>query len=158
MQAIVCVSRSWGIGRDGQLLFRISADLKRFRALTSGKTVLYGRKTLLTFPGARPLPNRRNVVLSRDLPAGGGLLVARSIPEALALAGEDAVVIGGASVYRALLCQCDRVFVTQVDADPPADTFFPDLDADPRFRAACEGPWLEEGGLRFRYVDYVSVR
>ena len=70
MTAIVCVSQSWGIGRDGALLFRISADHKRFRALTVGKTVILGHKTLDTFPGGKPLKDRRNIVLShRDLDA-----------------------------------------------------------------------------------------
>ena len=65
MTAIVCVSRNWGIGRDGALLFHISADHRRFRAMTLGKTVLLGHKTLETFPGGRPLKGRRNIVLSR---------------------------------------------------------------------------------------------
>ena len=64
MTAIVCVSKNWGIGRDGTLLFRISADLKRFKSLTVGKTVILGRKTLDTFPGGRPLKDRCNIVLS----------------------------------------------------------------------------------------------
>ena len=72
MTAIVCVSRSWGIGRDGALLFRISADHKRFRTLTVGKTVILGHKTLDTFPGGKPLKDRRNIVLShRDLDVPG---------------------------------------------------------------------------------------
>ena len=64
MDCIVNVTQNWGIGRDGDLLVSISADLRRFRALTTGKTVIYGRKTLLTFPHARPLPNRENWILS----------------------------------------------------------------------------------------------
>ena len=64
MDCIVNVTQNWGIGKDGDLLVSISADLRRFRALTTGKTVIYGRKTLLTFPHARPLPNRENWILS----------------------------------------------------------------------------------------------
>ena len=66
MQAIVAVSQSWGIGKGGQLLFRISADLRRFKALTTGHTVIMGRKTLESLPGGRGLPNRRNLVLTRQ--------------------------------------------------------------------------------------------
>ena len=66
MQAIVAVSESWGIGKDNDMLFRISADLKRFKALTSGRTVLMGRKTLESLPGGKGLPNRRNIVLTSD--------------------------------------------------------------------------------------------
>ena len=102
MTAIVCVSKSWGIGRDGALLFLISDDHKRFRSLTVGKTVILGHKTLDTFPGGRPLKDRRNIVLShRDLDIPGAE-IAHSFDEAAALGGDDAIVIGGASVYMAL--------------------------------------------------------
>ena len=155
MTAIVCVSKSWGIGRDGALLFRISADLKRFKALTVGKTVILGRKTLDTFPGGKPLKDRRNIVLSRrelDIP---GAEIAHSFEEAAALGGDDAIVIGGASVYMALLSRCDRVYVTKVDAAPDADSFFPDLDDNPDWRVASESEVFEENGLKFRFVDYI---
>ena len=155
MTAIVCVSQNWGIGRDGALLFRISADLKRFKALTVGKTVILGRKTLDTFPGGKPLKDRRNIVLSRrelDIP---GAEIAHSFEEAAALGGDDAIVIGGASVYMALLARCDRVYVTKVDAAPDADSFFPDLDDNPDWRVASESEVFEENGLKFRFVDYI---
>ena len=155
MTAIVCVSRSWGIGRDGALLFRISADHKRFRTLTVGKTVILGPKTLDTVPGGKPLKDRRDIVLShRDLDVPGAE-IAHSFDEAAALGGDDAIVIGGASVYMALLSRCDRVYVTKVDADPDADSFFPNLDDNPDWRIESESETFEENGLKFRYVDYV---
>ena len=116
MTAIVCVDKNWAIGRDNALLFRISADLKRFKALTTGKTVVMGKNTLLSLPGGRPLPNRRNLVVSTTMAPREGVEIARSIEEAAALAGEDAVLMGGAQLYRALLPRCERVLVTQVDA------------------------------------------
>ena len=126
MTAIVCVSQSWGIGRDGALLFRISADHKRFRALTVGKTVILGHKTLDTFPGGKPLKDRRNIVLShRDLDVPGAE-IAHSFDAAAALGGDDAIVIGGASVYMALLARCDRVYVTRTPtASSPTSTTIP---------------------------------
>lgn len=155
MTAIVCVSKSWGIGRDGALLFLISDDHKRFRSLTVGKTVILGHKTLDTFPGDRPLKDRRNIVLShRDLDIPGAE-IAHSFDEAAALGGDDAIVIGGASVYMALLARCDRVYVTKVDADPDADSFFPNLDDNPDWRIDSESEVFEENGLKFQYVDYV---
>ncbi|MEG1721314.1 MAG: dihydrofolate reductase, partial [Pseudoflavonifractor sp.] len=66
MQLIVAIDRNWGIGYQGKLLARISADLKRFKALTTGHTVVLGHKTLETFPGGKPLPNRRNIIMSTD--------------------------------------------------------------------------------------------
>ena len=157
MQAIVCVSENWGIGFGGDLLFRISADLKRFRALTLGKTVILGSRTLKTFPGGKPLPGRRNVDLTRSEAPIPGAETARTREEALALAGGDAVVIGGASVYTLLLPDCARALVTKVFAAPEADSFFPNLDVHPDWRVASESGVMEENGLRFQYVDYVKA-
>ena len=155
MQAIVCVSKEWGIGLDNELLFHISADLRRFRALTTGRTILLGHRTLLSLPGGKPLPDRRSIVLTHRAQEISGVETAASVEEALALAGDDAVVIGGASVYNAFLPYCDRVFVTLVDAAPEADAFFPNLSANPNWRIAEESAPMEENGLTFRYIDYV---
>ena len=96
MVAIVAVDARWGIGRDNGLLFHISDDLKRFRALTEGGTVLMGRKTLQSLPGGKGLPRRRNVVLTGDkgFQAENAEIV-HSAAEAVWVAGEDAWVIGG---------------------------------------------------------------
>ncbi len=160
MNLIVAVDRSWAIGRDGDQLCYISADLKRFQALTTGHTVILGRKTLATFPGGRPLKNRRNLILSRTPGfAPEGAQVFSGLEELLAEAEEDSFVIGGASVYRALLPRCDTAYVTKIDAAfPGADAFFPDLDADPHWAAAEEGEPLEQEGLAFRYVTYRRVK
>ena len=157
MTAIVCVDRAWGIGRGNDMLFHISADLKRFRTLTTGKAVVMGKNTLLSLPGARPLPNRRNIVVSTTMPPCEGVEIARSTEEAAALAGEDAILMGGAQLYRAMLPMCDRALVTQVDAAEAAEVFFPDLDQDADWKIESVGEWQEENGLRFRYVDYVRA-
>ena len=155
MQAIVAVSRSWGIGKDGQLLFHISADLQRFKALTTGHTVVMGRKTLQSLPGGRGLPNRRSLVLTRQerfTPERAETV--HSLAELLALAGDEAFVIGGQEVYEQLLPYCTRAYVTKVFADVPADAFFPNLDEDPHWRAVSTGEMQEENGLIFQYVEY----
>ena len=155
MQAIVAVSRSWGIGKDGQLLFRISADLQRFKALTTGHTVVMGRKTLQSLPGGRGLPNRRSLVLTRQesfTPERAETV--HSLAELLALAGDEAFVIGGQEVYEQLLPYCTRAYVTKVFADVPADAFFPNLDEDPHWRVVSTGEMQEENGLTFQYVEY----
>ena len=158
MQAIVAVSQSWGIGRDGQLLFRIRADLQRFKALTTGHTVVMGRKTLETLPGGRGLPDRRNLVLTRqeNLTPDRAETV-HSPEELLALADSDAFVIGGQEVYTRLLPYCTRVYVTRVFADVPADAFFPNLDKDPHWQIVSVGEPQEDAGLRFQYVEYRRV-
>lgn len=154
MNAIVAVAENGGIGKDNELLFRISADLKRFKELTSGHTVIMGRKTLQSLPGGRGLPNRRNIVITHapDFTAERAEVV-HSAEEALAVADKDAFVIGGESIYRAMLPYCDKVYLTKVYASADADAFFPPLDG---WQIAAESELQEENGLTFRYIDYVK--
>ena len=155
MNLIAAVDRNWAIGKGGDQLVYLRTDLKRFQALTTGHAVILGRKTLATFPGGRPLKNRRNLVLSRDPdfhPEGAEVFP--TLEALLAAAPEDAFVIGGGSVYRALLDRCSVAYITKLDAAWPADTWLPDLDALPEWRVAEEGEELEENGVRFRYVTY----
>ena len=155
MQAIVAVDENWGIGKDGGLLCPIRADLKRFKELTMGHPVILGRKTLATFPGARPLPGRENLILSRD-PAFRveGAEVYRDVESLLAAAPGDSFVIGGESVYRALLDKCELVYVTKIMSTFDADTFFPDLDVLPGWEVTETGEVLEENGVQFQYFTY----
>ena len=158
MQAIVAVSQSWGIGKDGHLLFRISADLQRFKALTTGHTVIMGRKTLQSLPGGRGLPGRRNLVLTRQenfVPDRAEAV--HSLKELPALADGAAFVIGGQEVYAQLLPYCTRVYVNKVLSAAPADAFFPNLDEDPHWRAVSTGEIREENGLKYQYVEYKRV-
>lgn len=155
MQAIVAVSQSWGIGKDGRLLFRLSADLRRFKALTTGRTVVMGRRTLQSLPDGKGLPNRRNLVLSRRPDyAPENAEAVTSVEALLRAAGKDAFVIGGQQVYEQLLPHCERVYVTKVLADAPADAFFPNLDEDPAWRIASASDVLTENGISFQYVEY----
>lgn len=155
MNAIVCADRNWGIGREGALLVRIPEDLRRFKALTTGHAVILGRKTLATFPGGRPLPGRRNLVLSRDPEfQPEGVEVFRGLDALLKAAAPEDFVIGGAEVYRQLLPYCGRVYVTRLDEAYPADAFFPDLDACHGWRLVSTEP----GGPGFRYDTYEGGR
>ena len=158
MQAIVAVSQSWGIGKGGHLLFRISADLQRFKALTTGHAVIMGRKTLQSLPGGRGLPNRRNLVLTRQANFSPDRAeTVHSLKELLTLADSDAFVIGGQEVYEQLLPYCTRVHITKVLSDPEADAFFPDLDKLPGWKVASAGEMLTENGLSFQYVEYIRI-
>ncbi|MBE7004617.1 MAG: dihydrofolate reductase [Ruminococcaceae bacterium] len=156
MEAIVCISENWGIGIDGRLLFQLSADKKRFRTLTVGKTVLLGSRTLATFPEGKPLPDRRCIVFTRNTEPIEGAEVAHTVEDALRLAGDDAIVIGGASIYTLLLPYCERVRVTKVFASPKADSFFPNLDTHPDWRVDSKSEIMEEDGLKFQFIDYVK--
>ena len=156
MNIIVAVDQNWAIGRDGDQLIYISEDLKHFKALTTGHPVILGRKTLATFPGGRPLKGRRNLILSRNPDfAPEGAEVFPDLPALLAAAPADSFVIGGASVYAALLDRCDTAYVTKIDRSfPGADCWFPNLDEHPEWRLADEGPALEDKGVQFRYATY----
>lgn len=156
MNVIVAVDRNWAIGRDGDQLVYLAEDLRRFKSLTLGHPVILGRKTLATFPGGRPLKGRRNLILSRSPDfAPEGAEVFPDLEALLAAAPEDSFVIGGASVYAALLDRCNTAYVTKIEsAFPEADSFFPDLDARPEWHVVEEGPELEEKEIRFRYVTY----
>lgn len=121
------------IGRNGDLIFHIPADLRHFKTLTSGHTVVMGRKTFESLPKGA-LPNRRNIVISsRDGFTAPGTETAHSLDEALAMAGGDGrevFIIGGGRVYAEALDKADRLELTIVHAPTPddADTFFPDID------------------------------
>lgn len=158
MNVIVAVDENWAIGRDGDQLCYIPADLKRFQRLTTGHPVLLGRKTLATFPGGRPLKNRRNLILSTQedfQPQGGEVF--HTLEDALEAAPADTFVIGGESVYRAALDRCDTAYVTKIQKTFEADRYFPDLDRDPAWQAEEEeGPYTHED-LTFTYVTYRRV-
>ena len=161
MNAIVAVDANWAIGCQGDLLFSLPTDMRRFRSLTMGGTVILGRKTLDSFPGGKPLPKRRNIVITRnpDLTVEGAE-IASGPEEALALAqgDENIWVIGGGSVYTALLSRCKRVYLTRVDqAAENADTFFPNLDKLPNWKVEKRSEPVEENGLTYRFIDYVNT-
>ena len=132
LSLIVAMTRSGVIGRDGQLPWRLSADLKRFKALTMGHHLLMGRKTWDSL--GRPLPGRTSVVISRqrDLLLPPGVLTARSLDEALLLAGGDdqPFVIGGSQIFALALPRASKLLVTWVEADVPGEIRFPAWDAE----------------------------
>ena len=161
MNMIVCVSRNWGIGKDNQLLFHIPDDLKQFRALTTGKVVVKGHKTLKSLPGGPPLPNRPNLVLSRDPHLSvEGAIVCNSVQDVLievsGMPHSDVFIIGGGAIYKSFLPYCRRALITRVDAAPEADAFFPDLLEHPQWKIRQESDFMEYEGLSYQYVEYVN--
>ncbi len=161
MNIIVCVSRNWGIGDKNQLLFRIPDDLKQFKALTTGKVVVMGHNTLKSLPGSKPLPNRTNIVLSRNPNLViEGAIVCHSVQEVLIevsdLPQNDVFIMGGDAIYRQFLPYCRRALITRVDAAPEADAFFPDLQEHPQWKIRHESDFMEYEGLSYQYVEYVN--
>ena len=152
LAVIAAVGRHRAIGSGGKLPWHISEDLKRFKRLTTGSAVLMGRKTWESI--GRPLPGRRNVVLSSS-PVTGVETYA-SIEEALhALSSSERVfVIGGGNVYAQLLERADELYLTLVDREVEADTFFPPYEhlLGVVFREVAREPHGE-----FEFVDYVRT-
>ena len=151
---IAAMGREREIGANNALLWHLPEDLAHFKAITLGKPVLMGRKTWDSLPTRfRPLPGRRNLVLTRGAAIEGADTV-RSLDEALALCAGTAelCVIGGAEVYALSLPRADRLELTEVDAAfPQADSFFPPLNAPWQLET---GPWLQAaGGQRYRFLS-----
>jgi dihydrofolate reductase len=128
LSIIVAIAKNNAIGKDNQLLWHISEDLKYFRQVTSGHTVVMGRKTFESI--GKPLPNRRNIVVSRTLAPQDGVTVAASVAEALqhAASETEVFVIGGGAIYRETFPLARKLYITQVHENYEGDTFFPAIN------------------------------
>jgi dihydrofolate reductase len=159
---VVAVARNGVIGRQGRLPWRISSDLKRFKAITMAKPVIMGRKTWESLP-RRPLPGRLNIVITRDKRfQAKGALVAASVGDALARArqaqSEEICVIGGSEIFREMLPMADRLYLTEVDLSPEGNVVFPPLDPKVWREISRETHAREEGddtGFVLRVLDRV---
>ena len=159
MELIVAVYDDWGIGKDGTQPVALSADRKFFREMTRGAMVIVGRRTLADFPGGKPLPNRVNVVLTRQAAELEDVVVCHSPEAAAALAKTvpRAVVIGGGSIYRQMLSYCDTAYVTKVHSKPESDTYFPNLDEDPQWTMTRRIQTGEENGIAYEMCLYKRI-
>ena len=162
MKIIVAADENWAIGKDGGLLWHLPEDMKFFRETTTGNVVVMGRKTLESFPNGLPLKNRRNIVLSRD--PGYKVKdaeVVHSREELMELLKDcdssRVYVIGGESVYRMLLPDCDTVHVTKVDHAFEADTFFPNLDEMPEWKITADSEEQTYFDLEYTFLKYERV-
>jgi dihydrofolate reductase len=154
---IVAVSDDWGIGKENELLWHISEDLKRFKRLTSGKTVIMGKKTWYSLP-RRPLPGRRNIVLT-DIKGEivEGAETVYSIEEALKLCSpnEEAFIIGGGSIYRQFMPFADRLYITHVHMNAPADVYFPQIDMKIwKIKEKEDFPAGDTNAIPYTYIIY----
>ena len=162
MNMIVAVDANWAIGNKNNLLVRIPADHKMFRNETTGKVVVLGRKTLETFPNAMPLPNRKNIILSTnpDYTVKDAAVV-HSIDELLEnlkqYKDEEIYIIGGASVYEAMLPYVDTVHVTKIDHEYEADAFFPNLDKDENWKITAESDEQVYFDITYSFVKYERI-
>lgn len=161
MNLIVAVDKNWAIGKNNKLLVSIPDDMKFFRETTTGKVVVMGRKTLESFPSGKPLKNRVNIVLTRDenYEVKDAIMVHSKdelMEELKKYNTDDIFVIGGESIYRMLLDDCSRAFVTYVDYAYDADTYFPNLDEDDSWKLAEESEEQTYYDIEFYFRTYVK--
>ena len=152
---IVAIAANNAIGKDNDLLFHLPGDLKRFKTITSGHTIIMGRKTLLSLP-KWPLPNRRHIVLTNDPDAKfAGCETASSVEEVLQkIEGEEEVfVIGGGSIYRQFYPQAGRLYLTLVHKEFDADTFFPEINYSEWEQMSRKDHHDEKNNFDYAYID-----
>ncbi|WP_022779325.1 dihydrofolate reductase [Butyrivibrio sp. AE3009] len=159
MKAIVAVDSNWAIGNKGKLLVSIPADQKNFRNITMGNTIVYGRKTLETFPQQVVLPGRDNIILStREDYAVKNARVAHNKEELLDMVGglnsDEVFIIGGSSVYNEFIDECDTAIVTFIDKEYQADSYFPNLDEDPNWEMVDESDEQVYFDITYTYRTY----
>ncbi len=151
---IVAIDSKRGIGKAGTIPWKLPADLAYFKDKTTGHTVVMGRKTYESI--GRPLPNRKNIILTRDreFQAPDGCAVIYSVDEIRSFDG-DVYIIGGSEVYGLFLPKADAIFITEVEGDFSADTFFPDFDRSQwDLVSAVEGVVDEKNIYPHRFLEY----
>jgi dihydrofolate reductase len=161
MNLIVAVNSDWGIGKDGTQTVVIPEDRKRFRQLTDGATVIVGRRTLLDFPDGKPLPGRKNIVLTRNKHLKiDGATVVTTVDELFGVLKQtdpDRVfVIGGESVFKMLVPYCRYAYVTKIKSAPQSDVFFPNLDALENWTLEDAGEWNSYNGVEYAFQRYIN--
>ena len=156
VKMIVAIGKDGAIGQNGDLIWKIPDDLKRFKALTTGHPVIMGRKTWESLP-KKPLPNRKNIILTRqkDFEVSGAE-TAHSIDEALDLtANQDCFIIGGAEIYKAFMPIVSELFLTVVDATCPDADAFLNLNLSEDWEKTEESPLMSTpAGLNYKYITY----
>ena len=163
MNLIAAVDQNWAIGNKNELLVRIPADQKFFRETTTGNVVVMGRKTLESFPNGLPLKNRTNIVLTHDhtykVP---GAVVVHDMDELheelKKYDSEDIYVIGGETIYRQLLDECDVAHITKIDYAYDADAYFPNLDERPEWKITADSEEQTYFDLEYYFYRYERVK
>jgi dihydrofolate reductase len=159
LSIIVAVAKNYAIGKDNKLLWHISEDLKHFKRLTAGHKIIMGRNTLLSLP-KWPLPNREHIVITDKLTETfEGCRVVHSIEDARALCQkeEECFVIGGASVYRQFMPLADKLYITRVNTDFNADTYFPEIDQKNwKLHEQSENFEMPDGSFSYRFEVYIK--
>lgn len=167
MKLIFAVDRNWNIGYDGDMLFKISKDLQRFRMFTENNIIIMGRKTFESLPDRKALGNRINIVITRDKEyRGEDLIVVNSIEELFPLLKEldpaeemQLFLIGGGNLTHQMLKYCNFAYITKVNkAFESSDTLIPNLDEDENWDIVNESEVDYQDDLEYKYVDYTRIK
>jgi len=158
LSIIVAASQNNVIGKDNQLIWRLSADLKRFKALTTGHHIIMGRKTFDSI--GKPLPNRTSIIITRQADyKAEGCIVVNSLDEALAKvpADQEAFIIGGGTIYKEVMDKADKLYLTLVHSKFDGDTFFPKVD-DKIWKSIHREDHLpsEKNEYAYSFIDFVK--
>ncbi len=152
---IAALGKNRVIGNENKLIWNIPSDMKRFREITSGKSIIMGRKTFESI--GKPLPRRKNTIITRDKNyKAEGCIVAHSLNEALEAAGDgEIMVIGGAQIYAEFLPKAHRMYLTIIDKEFEGDAYFPEYSKDEWNEISREDH--EENGLNYSFIDFERI-
>lgn len=153
IKIIVAISKNRVIGESNKLLWHLPADLKRFKEITTGHAIVMGRKTFQSI--GRPLPNRRNIIVTRDDNYEiDGCEVVHSIEEALLLTGRDCFIIGGGEIYKQTIDLADKIYLTIIDNDFAGDTYFPEINENWFVHQEEVGLMDEKNPYNYKFITY----
>lgn len=158
---LVAVDKNWAIGNKGDLLIKIPEDIKFFKEITIGNVVIMGRKTLESLPQKKPLKDRVNIVVTQNTDyQPEGVIITKSVEEAVEKAkeftGKEIYHIGGGKLFHSMMEYCDAAYVTYIDAEHEADTYFPNLDNMPEWVLECESEEKNYEGLKYWFRKYIK--
>ncbi len=165
MILIFAVDNNWNIGYKGDLLYKISKDLRRFRRITEGNIIIMGRKTFESLPDKKPLPNRINIVITRNKEyKGEGIIVINSIEELYPLLKEinpnnemETFIIGGGEIARQTLDKCNKAYITKIfKTFEKVDTSMPNLDLLENWKIVNKSRVYKDIDVAYQYIDYVK--
>lgn len=150
---IVALDDKNGIGKDGGMPWNIPSDLKRFKKITEGHPVIMGRKTFESI--GKPLPKRTNIIITRNNFKQEDLIIKHSLKEAIeeakkASGSDEVFIVGGGQVFKEAMVLADKIYLTKIEGDYNADTFFPDYSS---FAKKTYEDSKEENGYKFKFID-----
>ena len=159
MKLIAAVNNNWGIGKENDLLYHIPTDMKFFRNKTKENVIIIGRKTLESFPNSKPLPNRVNIVLTRDENYNANDVILCNNQESVLeeikkYPDKEIYICGGEQIYKLFLPYCLEALITKVYDNAPSQKFMTNLDDDDNWVVKEKSEIMEENGLSFQFFVY----